>query len=97
MIAGMMSLCKLKFLHVPPAAVIVAKELESIPANVEQEVEVGHGRAATTRTDSWPCHTHGPAVDDFVSFGRLQEKNTTQGLRTVWRCCATPAPPGCDY
>lgn len=58
----------------PPAAVIAAKELESIPANVEQEVEVGHGRAATTRTDSWPCHTHGRAVDDFVSFGGPQEK-----------------------
>lgn len=102
MIAGMRSFYKLKFLHaislwMPPAAVIAAKALESIPANVEQEVEVGHGRAAKTRTDSWLCHTHGRAVEDFVSFGGPQGKNTTQGLCTVWKCCATPAPPGCDY
>lgn len=102
MIAGMRSFYKLKFLHaislwMPPAAVIAAKELEPIPANVEQEVEVGHGRAAKTRTDSRPCHTHGRAVEDFVSFGGPQGKNTTQGLCTVWKCCATPAPPGCDY
>lgn len=59
----------------PPAAVIAAKELESIPANVEQEVEVGHGRAAKTRTDSWPCHTHGRAVDDFVFWRAAGKKH----------------------